>query len=92
VSNWFTSTHPRSPFVTGLIVTTQQRDGARASLSDWGDLALTEQTPARRAVTPVDRAQVPALLGERFGLEGFDLTADDHLELPPASCPPHHLR
>jgi N-hydroxyarylamine O-acetyltransferase len=92
VSNWFTSTHPRSPFVTGLIVSTQQRDGTRTSLSDWGDLALTEQTPARRTVTPLDRDQVPALLGERFGLEGFALSAGGHLELARASCPPHHLR
>jgi N-hydroxyarylamine O-acetyltransferase len=28
-SNWFTSTHPRSPFVTGLIVAVQRPDGAR---------------------------------------------------------------
>ena len=48
-SNWYTCTHPRSPFVTGLIVTAQRADGTRESLSDWsGDLALTEETPPQR--------------------------------------------
>jgi arylamine N-acetyltransferase len=37
VSNWFTSTHPGSPFVTGLLVATIREDGAFVSLSDWGD-------------------------------------------------------
>jgi N-hydroxyarylamine O-acetyltransferase len=36
-SNWFTSTHPSSPFVSGLIATTQSADGTRTMLSDWGE-------------------------------------------------------
>ena len=34
-SNWYTCTHPRSPFVTGLIVAKHRDDGTRVSLSDW---------------------------------------------------------
>jgi N-hydroxyarylamine O-acetyltransferase len=75
-SNWFASTHPRSPFVAGLIVSAQRPDGTRLSLSDWDGLALTEQTPARSTVTPVARESIPRLLQERFGLPGFRL--DDH--------------
>jgi N-hydroxyarylamine O-acetyltransferase len=75
-SNWFTSTYPRSPFVTGLIVSTQRQDGTRTSLSDWNELALTEQTPTGATVTRVDRETVPELLETRFGLSGFALNAE----------------
>jgi N-hydroxyarylamine O-acetyltransferase len=75
-SNWFTSTHPRSPFVTGLIVTLHQRDGTRISLSDWHELVFTEHSPAIRSVTPVSRDQIPELLETRFGLPGFAVNGD----------------
>jgi N-hydroxyarylamine O-acetyltransferase len=75
-SNWFTSTHPRSPFVTGLVASIQSADGSRTMLSDWsGALELTEHRPHNTAVTPVDRDAIPGLLAERFGLEGFGLDA-----------------
>jgi N-hydroxyarylamine O-acetyltransferase len=68
-SNWYTSTYPRSPFVTGLVASLYSADGARTILSDWsGELSLSEQTPAERTVTPVGWEQVPELLAERFGL------------------------
>ncbi len=70
-SNWFTSSHPHSPFVTGLIVARQRPDGTRVSLSDWEGLALTEQTPGGSEVTVVQRGQIPGLLADRFGLPGF---------------------
>jgi N-hydroxyarylamine O-acetyltransferase len=72
-SNWFASTSPRSPFVTGLIVSTQGQDGSRAMLSDWTGLRLTEQTPAQTTETPVVVEQIPELLERRFGLGGFRL-------------------
>jgi N-hydroxyarylamine O-acetyltransferase len=78
-SNWYTSTHPRSPFVTGLVVSTQQPDGTHQSLSDWDELALTEQTPERTTVTPVTRGAVPGLLDERFGLPGFILNRNGRI-------------
>ncbi len=73
-SNWYTSTHPHSPFVTGINVGRQRPDGVRVSLSDWsGELRLTEQTPERRTVTVVARAEIPKLLEEEFGLTGLAL-------------------
>jgi N-hydroxyarylamine O-acetyltransferase len=60
VSNWFASSNPRSPFVTGLIVASLQRDGTRTSLSDRDELAITEQTPIGSTVTPVSREEIPA--------------------------------
>ena len=80
-SNWFTSTHPRSPFVTNLVVSGQRDDGTRISLSDRSDLALTEQTPASTNVTPVSREDVPGLLETHFGLSGFGLGGDGRLAL-----------
>jgi N-hydroxyarylamine O-acetyltransferase len=80
-SNWWTSTHPHSPFVTGLAVSLQADDGMRTSLSDWSELALTEQTPAGSTVTPVSREDVPRLLATRFGLGGFALGSDGHVVL-----------
>ena len=76
-SNWFTCTHPRSPFVTGLIVSSQARDGTRTMLSDWdGVLELTEQTPAHASVDVVARGALPWLLETRFGLSGFAVGPD----------------
>jgi N-hydroxyarylamine O-acetyltransferase len=71
-SNWFTSTYPRSPFVTGLIVAAQRPDGTRVSLSDWEGLSFSEETPAGRVVRAVDPAEVGDLIASHFGLEGFD--------------------
>ncbi len=79
LSNWWTSTHPRSPFVTGLIVSRQQDDGTRTSLSDWSGLVLSEQTPAGTSVTPVAREDVPDLLATHFALGGFALAGDGRL-------------
>ncbi len=73
LSNWWTSTHPASAFVTGLIVAANESSGTRVTLSDWGELALAERTPERRSAMPVERSQVPALLASRFGLAGFEL-------------------
>jgi N-hydroxyarylamine O-acetyltransferase len=71
-SNWFTCTHPRSPFVTGLIVSAQRLDGARVSLSDWQGLSLSEETPAGGSTRPVDPGEVGELIATQFGLRGFD--------------------
>jgi N-hydroxyarylamine O-acetyltransferase len=72
-SNWFTCSHPHSPFVTGLVVSAQREDGTRIALSDWSALALVEQTPTRSTVTAVARQAIPELLEAHFGLAGFAL-------------------
>jgi N-hydroxyarylamine O-acetyltransferase len=80
-SNWWISTHPNSPFVTGLIVSAQDDDGVRTSVTDWSQLAFTEETPAVRHVTPVAREELPELIAARFGLQGFALGPDGRLVL-----------
>ncbi len=81
MSNWFTSTHPRSPFVTGLLISTYRKDGSRIELNNWSDPVLTEQTPASSTTTAVARADVPQLIAEQFGLIGFALADDGRLAL-----------
>jgi N-hydroxyarylamine O-acetyltransferase len=78
-ANWFTSTHPGSPFVTGLIAAIQSADGSHTTLSDWGGLALTEATPAGTTVTQVSRNDVPGLLATNFGLADFAIGDDGRL-------------
>jgi N-hydroxyarylamine O-acetyltransferase len=69
VSNWFTSTHPQSRFVTRLLVTEHGADGSRTTLSDFsGEMALSVQTPTGDRREPIPRDDVPALLERRFGL------------------------
>ncbi len=80
-SNWWISTHPRSPFVTGLIASKQDGHGTRISLSDWHGLALTEQTPAGSSVRPVSPEDVPDVLVSHFGLAGFALGAGGRIVL-----------
>jgi N-hydroxyarylamine O-acetyltransferase len=72
-SNWFTCTHPRSPFVAGLIVAVNHPDGTRVALSDWNGLSLTTRTPHERTVAEPAREDIPELLDTVFGLPGFAL-------------------
>jgi N-hydroxyarylamine O-acetyltransferase len=80
--NWWVCTNPRSPFVTGIVASVQSDDGLRTSLSDWDGLALTERTPTHTSTTPLERAEVPGLLAERFGLDGFAVGEDGRLHAP----------
>jgi N-hydroxyarylamine O-acetyltransferase len=79
-SNWWVCTHPRSPFVSGLIVASQSNDGTWMSVNDRsGRLELVERTPAGSAAKALNLQQLPELLAERFGLEGFRLDGDGRL-------------
>jgi N-hydroxyarylamine O-acetyltransferase len=79
ISNWWTSTHPSSRFVAGLIVGVCGDDGTGTLLCDWSELSLSEQTPAGTSVTPLQRGAIPELLATRFSLPGFALGADERL-------------
>jgi N-hydroxyarylamine O-acetyltransferase len=74
MSNWFTCTHPSSPFVTGLILAVNRPDGTRVSLTDRDGLALVTHTPSGRTTADVSWDEVPGLLDTVFGLPGFTLS------------------
>jgi N-hydroxyarylamine O-acetyltransferase len=80
VSNWWTSTHPQSPFVYGLVASVHHGDGSREVITDWsGRLELRLQRPGSMDVIEQPRAAIPGLLAERFALPGFSLGADGRL-------------
>ena len=70
VSNWFTCTHPQSPFVTGLIAGVRGIDRCLAMRVD-GDAVLLFERPVGEssAVTELVIADAPELLGRRFGID-----------------------
>jgi N-hydroxyarylamine O-acetyltransferase len=78
-SNWYTSTHPRSPFVTSVVVGIQAGDGRREMLRDWDGLAIRTETPAGSTRTAVEWASLPELLADRFRLPGFTVGANGEL-------------
>jgi N-hydroxyarylamine O-acetyltransferase len=83
-SNWFTCTHPRSLFVAGLIIAVNRPDGTRVALSDWNGLSLITRTPERSTPIEIDRAEIPRLLEETFGLPGFALGDNGRVTRPDA--------
>jgi N-hydroxyarylamine O-acetyltransferase len=79
-SNWWTCTHPHSPFVTGLVAAVNRPDGTRESLRDWsGTLEHVVQSPGQTQVSQPPREAIPELLAEQFALPGFTLGSDGRL-------------
>lgn len=77
VSNWWTCTHPASPFVSGLIVSVSHDDGRREALFDFsGPLLTMASSPDGMEATEARREAIPSLLAQRFGLPGFGLGPD----------------
>lgn len=68
VANYFTSTHPRSPFVTGLTV---QRSLPSARLVLRGR-TLRTTAQGEETVREITIAELPGLLRETFGLDVTD--------------------
>jgi N-hydroxyarylamine O-acetyltransferase len=80
-SNWWTSTNPQSPFVSGLIAAVHHPDGSRELISDWsGALELRVQSPGDTQVSQPSRDAIPELLAERFALSGFALGTDGRVQ------------
>ncbi|HTU96722.1 MAG TPA: arylamine N-acetyltransferase [Solirubrobacteraceae bacterium] len=75
-SNWFTCTHPSSPFVTGLIVAVNRPDGTRVVLNDREGLTLARNAPGSSDVSHPAPEEIPGLLDTVFGLPGFALDED----------------
>jgi N-hydroxyarylamine O-acetyltransferase len=81
-SNWFASTHPRSIFTRSLIIASHA-GGSRLVLSDdEGAPTLLSRTPTEQTLTGVERASIPSLLAQRFGLPGWTLDPATGLPVP----------
>jgi N-hydroxyarylamine O-acetyltransferase len=77
-SNWFVSTWPQSPFVTGVIVGGQD-PGIHRRLMVRGGATYTESTPDSVNVTALELDEVPGILASRFGIDGVSVGADGRL-------------
>jgi N-hydroxyarylamine O-acetyltransferase len=69
-ANWLTSTHPRSPFLRGPIISATAADGRRTLIraDPQHGFILVEQTPPTRDTTPIHGDEIAAVIHERFGL------------------------
>jgi N-hydroxyarylamine O-acetyltransferase len=76
VSNWWTCTNPRSPFVFGLLASVNHDDGRREAIFDWsGPLQVLTMTPDGVESSDQPRSVIPNKLAD-FGLPGFQLGED----------------
>jgi N-hydroxyarylamine O-acetyltransferase len=80
VSNWYTSTHPGSAFVTGLIAGVRDVDRCLAMRVDDASALLFERPVGESsAVSELALDEVPELLGRRFGIDGVSRGHDGRL-------------
>ncbi|MHB1571155.1 MAG: arylamine N-acetyltransferase family protein [Solirubrobacteraceae bacterium] len=84
-ANWMTSTHPRSPFVRGPVISSTAPDGSRTLLKNdqENEFLLVEQQPDRRVTTPLTRSDLSAVLEDRFGLDAARAPVADSGALRP---------
>jgi N-hydroxyarylamine O-acetyltransferase len=75
VANWYTATHPESPFVTGIIAGARRADCCH-SLVISDKPVLIERTLEGATATPVPPGEVPTLFRTRFGLDHVSLGPD----------------
>jgi N-hydroxyarylamine O-acetyltransferase len=74
VSNWYTATHPESPFVTGIMIGRRLPERC-LSLFAYEETVFVERPVGGASdLRQVTRAEVPALLADRFGIEGVTLS------------------
>lgn len=80
VNNWYTATHPDSPFVTGIMVGRRQSDRC-LSLFAYEDTVFVERPSGGASeVRQVTLDEVPALLADRFDIGGVTVV-DGRLRL-----------
>jgi N-hydroxyarylamine O-acetyltransferase len=72
-SNWFASTHSRSIFTRSLVIASHAGASRTLLREVDGALTLASRTPTQQTVTAVERAAVPWLLAQRFGMPGWTL-------------------
>jgi len=75
VNNWYTATHPESPFVTGVMAGLRSPERCLTLFVYEQAVVIERPVGGESTVTEVALEDVPALLAERFGLGGVTLSA-----------------
>jgi N-hydroxyarylamine O-acetyltransferase len=81
VSNWFTATHPSSPFVTGTFTGARRVDRCLSLFVNDEAVLVERPVGGASSVTTVPRVEVPSLLAERFDLPGVSITDGGQLRI-----------
>jgi N-hydroxyarylamine O-acetyltransferase len=81
VSNWFTATHPTSPFVTGIFAGARRPERCLTLYVNEQAILIERPVGEGSSVTEVERTEVPALLADRFDVPGVALGPHGRLVL-----------
>jgi N-hydroxyarylamine O-acetyltransferase len=81
VANWFTATHPESPFVTGLMLGARRPDRCLTVMINDKVVVIERPVGEASTATEVAHESVPDLLAKRFGLTGVVLSSAGRLDL-----------
>ena len=74
VNNWYTSTHPESSFVTGVMAGLRQPERCLTLFVFEQAILIERPVGGASSLTEVPLTQVPALLAERFGIPDVVIT------------------
>ncbi len=69
VNNWFTSTHPESSFVTGLMIGARHVDRCLSVFINEQAVLVERPVGGSSSISELALDDVPALLADRFGIE-----------------------
>ena len=81
VSNWFTATHPESPFVTGVMAGLRSLERCLSLFVNEQAVLVERPVGGASVITEIPLGGVPELLAARFGIEGVSLGDGDRLVL-----------
>jgi N-hydroxyarylamine O-acetyltransferase len=70
VNNWYTATHPESPFVTGLMIGVRRADRCLSMFINEQAVLVERPVGGSSSITEVPLDEVTALLDGRFGMAG----------------------
>ena len=81
VHNWYTATHPESPFVTGLYAGRRTPQCCLSLFAHQEAVLVERPVGGASTTTTVTTDAVPVLLAERFGIPGVAVGRDGRLSL-----------
>jgi N-hydroxyarylamine O-acetyltransferase len=81
VSNWFTATHPSSPFVAGVFVGFRRVDRCLSLFVNEEAVLVERPVGEASHVSTVPVGDVPTLLSDRFDIKGTRIGSDGRVEL-----------
>jgi len=81
VNNWYTSTHPESGFVTGIIAGARRVDRCVSLFAGDRPVLVERPVGGGSTVTSLGIEEVPGVLAEQLGINGVSLGADGRLQM-----------